>query len=216
MNDIRAFLKFVIPSVIAFALSGVYAIVDGFFVGNTIGDAGLSAINIAYPIVTVLQALGTGIGMGGAVYYSIHKAEGKSEKAKEFVAVGWWILLTISAVVTFIVYLSAETVLRLIGANNIVLQYATDYIKVIAIGASLQIIGTGMIPFIRNYGGSLWAMIAMIGGFITNIILDYLFIWSHGLGMKGASFATIIGQGVTIVIAILYAVFNKTLNSMLL
>lgn len=209
MNDIRAFLKFVIPSVIAFALSGVYAIVDGFFVGNTIGDAGLSAINIAYPIVAVLQALGTGIGMGGAVYYSIHKAEGKNEKAKEFVAVGWWILLTISAVVTVIVYFSAETVLRLLGANNIVLQYATDYIKVIAIGASLQIIGTGMIPFIRNYGGSLWAMIAMIGGFITNIILDYLFIWSHGLGMKGASFATIIGQGVTMIIAILYAVCKR-------
>ncbi len=54
MHNTREFFKYVIPSIIAFALSGVYAIVDGFFVGNTIGDAGLSAINIAYPIVAVL------------------------------------------------------------------------------------------------------------------------------------------------------------------
>ena len=54
MHNTREFFKYVIPSIIAFALSGVYAIVDGFFIGNTIGDAGLSAINIAYPIVAVL------------------------------------------------------------------------------------------------------------------------------------------------------------------
>ena len=75
MNHKADFFKYVIPSVIAFTLAGIYAIVDGYFVGNTIGDAGLSAINIAYPVVAVLQALGTGIGMGGAVYYSIHMAE---------------------------------------------------------------------------------------------------------------------------------------------
>lgn len=61
------FFQYVIPSIIAFALSGIYAIVDGYFVGNTIGDVGLSAINIAYPIVAVLQALGTGIGIVAAV-----------------------------------------------------------------------------------------------------------------------------------------------------
>ena len=209
MNNSREFFKYVVPSVIALTLSGIYAIVDGFFVGNTIGDNGLSAINIAYPIVAVLQALGTGIGMGGAVYYSIHNAEGKEKKAREFVAVAWWMLLIVSAVITGIMYFSTETILKLLGADHVVLQYATDYIKIIAIGAVLQITGTGMIPFIRNYGGSLWAMIAMIGGFITNIILDYLFIWSYGLGMKGAAAATIIGQGVTMIIAITYAVCKR-------
>lgn len=64
MNNRRTFFQYVIPSIIAFALSGVYAIADGYFVGNTIGDAGLSAINIAYPIVALIQAVGTGIGMG--------------------------------------------------------------------------------------------------------------------------------------------------------
>lgn len=79
MRDVKTFFQYVIPSVLSFALSGVYTIVDGFFVGNSIGDLGLSAVNIAYPIVAVIQALGTGtgIGMGGAIYYSIYKAEKK-------------------------------------------------------------------------------------------------------------------------------------------
>lgn len=59
--DIKNFFRYVIPSVLSFALSGVYAIVDGFFVGNSMGDIGLSAVNIAYPIVAVIQALGTGL-----------------------------------------------------------------------------------------------------------------------------------------------------------
>lgn len=93
MGNRREFFHFVIPSIIAFALSGVYAIVDGFFVGNTIGDAGLSAINIAYPITALLQAVGTGIGMGGAVCCAIRKAEGKEAEAKAFIAANWWLLL---------------------------------------------------------------------------------------------------------------------------
>ena len=62
----KKFLKYVVPSVLAFALSGIYAIVDGFFVGNSVGDVGLSAINVVYPVVTLMQSAGTGIGMGGA------------------------------------------------------------------------------------------------------------------------------------------------------
>ena len=75
MSEMKTFFKYVIPSILSFALSGVYAIVDGFFVGHSVGDMGLSAINVAYPVSAVLQAAGTGIGMGGAVYYSISRAE---------------------------------------------------------------------------------------------------------------------------------------------
>lgn len=195
---------------IAFALSGVYAIVDGYFVGNAIGDAGLSAINIAYPIVAVQQAIGTGIGMGGAVYYSIYKAEGRLKKAQSFIATGWWLLLAASLVLTAAIYFSAHELLALLGAENMILSYAEEYIKVIALGTVLQILGTGLVPFMRNYGSSFWAMAAMTGGFITNIILDYLFVWVYEWGTEGAAGATIIGQGVTMAIAIIYALFKKS------
>lgn len=202
MNHKLEFFKYVIPSIIAFALSGIYAIVDGYFVGNTIGDAGLSAINIAYPIVAVLQALGTGIGMGGAVYYSINMAEKEEKRAKKYIATSWWLLILISIVVTVVIYFGASDMLGLLGAEGVILANAMDYIKIIALGAILQVLGTGLIPFMRNYGGSFWSMFAMMGGFITNIILDFIMVWIYGWGMKGAAAATIIGQGVTVAIAI--------------
>lgn len=209
MNHKSLFFKFVIPSVIAFALSGVYAIVDGYFVGNTIGDVGLSAINIAYPIVAVLQALGTGIGMGGAVYYSINMAEKKENRAKEYVATSWWLLVLVSVVITAVIYFFSVDILKLLGADGTILNNAAEYIKIIALGAVLQILGTGMIPFIRNYGSAFWSMFAMVGGFLTNIILDFVCVWVCGMEMKGAAAATIMGQGVTAMIAILYALCNK-------
>ena len=118
MNNKRTFFQYVIPSVLSFALSGVYAIVDGFFVGNSIGDAGLSAINIAYPITAVLQSVGTGIGMGGSVKYSILKAAGNEKKAREFVAGATWLMLLFSAVLTVTVFFTSEKILSALGASG--------------------------------------------------------------------------------------------------
>lgn len=63
-HDIRVFFRYVLPAILSFSLSGVYCIVDGYFIGNRLGDTGLSAVTIAYPIVALLQAIGTGLGMG--------------------------------------------------------------------------------------------------------------------------------------------------------
>lgn len=211
MNNRSTFFKYVIPSIVAFALSGVYAIVDGYFVGNTIGDAGLSAINIAYPIVALIQSVGTGIGMGGAVYYSIHTAEGKHQKAKQFIAASWWLLIAASIIFTFLTFFSAHAVLTVLGADGSVLDYATQYVRIIALGAALQIGGTGLVPFIRNFGSSSFAMIAMLGGFGTNILLDFLLVWVYKQGMTGAALATIISQGATFLLALLYSIIKKKL-----
>ena len=213
-SDVRTFFQYVIPSVLSFALSGVYTIVDGFFVGNSIGDLGLSAVNIAYPIVAVIQALGTGIGMGGAIYYSIYRAEKKEEQAKEFTAGALWVLLISSVLLTVSVFFSNSMLLKLLGASGELLALGEAYIAVIALGAALQVIGTGLVPFIRNHGGSFYAMVSMIAGFVANIILDYLFVWVLGQGVAGAAWATVVGQGVTMLIALVYFIRNKqfTLN----
>ena len=204
MNEMKIFLKYVIPSVLSFALSGVYAIVDGFFVGHSIGDAGLSAINIAYPVSAFLQAAGTGIGMGGAVYYSISRAEKKEKRSKEFLSATLWLLILMSVLLTVFAFLLNRPILQLLGAEGSLLSLGMEYNAVIALGAGLQILSTGLVPFIRNHGGPLYAMISMVAGFITNIILDYLFVWVQGRGMTGAALATILGQGVTLLFSLVY------------
>lgn len=209
MRDVKTFLKYVIPSVLSFALSGIYTIVDGFFVGNSIGDPGLSAVNIAYPIVAVIQALGTGIGMGGAIYYSINKAEKKEAEAKLYTAGALWLLIISSIILTCTIFFLNSPLLSLLGASGQLLSLGEEYIAVIAAGAALQVIGTGLVPFIRNHGGSFYAMISMIAGFVTNIILDYVFVWELEQGVSGAAWATIIGQGVTMLIALVYLLRKK-------
>lgn len=206
MTERRQFYHYVLPSIVAFALSGVYAIVDGFFVGNMTGDLGLSAINVAYPVVAFLQAVGTGIGMGAAVYYSIHLAEGNEERARGYLAAAWWLLLLAGAALTVGTYAAAGPVMRLFGAEGAIHACGTEYLRIIALGAVVQVLGVGLVPCLRNYGGAVWAMVAMVAGFGTNIALDWLFVWVYDWGMTGAALATDIGQGATALIAVVYAV----------
>lgn len=209
MRDTKTFFKYVFPSILSFALSGVYAIVDGLFVGNSLGDIGLSAVNIAYPIEAFIQAVGTGLGMGGAIYYSIYRAEKKEHEARMFTAGALWLMLISSVILTVLVLLCCNPILQLLGATGNMLALAEEYIVIVTVGTALQIFGTGLVPFIRNLGGSFYAMIAMIAGFITNIILDYLFVWVWGQGVAGAAIATVIGQGVTMLIALVYILRKK-------
>lgn len=146
MSNRRTFFYYVIPSVLSFALSGIYAIVDGFFVGNSIGDAGLSAINIAYPITAVLVATGTGIGMGGAVKYSILNAGGHEEKARDYAAEAIWMMLLFSVLLTGSFYVMSERLLSALGAYGELLVLGKEYTTVIVLGAVLQVFGTGMVP----------------------------------------------------------------------
>ena len=163
-RDTKLFFKYVFPSILSFALSGVYAIVDGFFVGNSLGDVGLSAVNIAYPIVAFIQAVGTGIGMGGAIYYSINKAEKKEKEARMFTAGANWLMIAFSVILTVAVLCWYNPLLRILGASGTMLSLAEEYIVVVTIGTILQIFGTGLVPLIRNLGGSFYAMIAMMAG----------------------------------------------------
>lgn len=84
MNNRKIFYQAVIPSMLAFALSGIYSVADGFFVGNSLGDNALAAINIAYPLTAFIQAVGTGIGMGGAVQFAIHNGSGDYGRSRQF------------------------------------------------------------------------------------------------------------------------------------
>ena len=211
MSNRRTFFYYVIPSVLSFALSGIYAIVDGFFVGNSIGDAGLSAINIAYPITAVLVATGTGIGMGGAVKYSILNAGGHEERARDYAAEAIWMMLLFSVLLTGSFYVLSERLFSALGAYGELLVLGKEYTTVIILGTVLQVFGTGMVPFMRNYGGAMWAMIAMICGFATNVILDYILVWVLNRGMTGAALATVMGQGVTMAVALVYCAAKKKL-----
>lgn len=209
MNRKAEFFSYVFPSVLAFALSGVYAIVDGFFIGNSIGDVGLAAINIAYPVTALLQALGTGVGMGGAVQYSIHAGEKQRDVQKGYYNTTIVLLFSACLLVMILLAFTIQPILSAFGAKGQLLALGQEYLRIIVLGAFFQIFSTGLVPLIRNTGGSFIAMIAMICGFLTNIVFDYLLVWVYPYGLAGAAAATIIGQGVTMILCIGYFIKIK-------
>ena len=205
----KEFFAYVVPSVLAFALSGVYTIVDGFFVGQSLGDIGLAAITLGYPVAALVGAVGTGLGLAAAIRYTILNAQSETQKAQECFSAASLLMLLISAVLTALLFFFAEPILRFLGARDEALRLATEYARVIALGAVFQLLATGFVPFIRNMGGASSAMVAMMLGFVTNIVLDYALVWAANWGMAGAALATIIGQAVTMLAAIIFFVRKK-------
>lgn len=205
----KKFFHNVLPSMLAFAFSGVYAIVDGWFVGRNIGDAGLAAINIAYPISAIVQALGTGIGMGGAILLSIAIGKSDEEGQKRYMGNALVMLLCASILFTSTFLFIYKPILVAFGAQGEVMELACQYILFMIGGAIFQMVGTGLLPIVRNYGGALVAMYAMIGGFVLNVVLDWLFMVVLGLGMNGAAAATLMGQAFTVLPSVYYMIVKK-------
>lgn len=209
MKLYKEFFHYVIPSMLAFALSGVYAVADGFFVGNALGDSALAAVNIAYPLTAFLQAVGTGIGMGGAIQYAISAGTANHKRSRQYFGMSLMMLIISGILLTVLLLLNSPAVLRFFGASGRIGELAREYILYIAFGAIFQVLGTGLVPFIRNMGGAVSSMAAMIAGFLTNIFLDYLFVWQLPFGMMGAAAATVIGQAVTFLVCVVFFIVKK-------
>lgn len=196
----------VIPAMLSFGLSGVYGIADGYFLGNAIGDKALAAINIAYPLMALLQALGTGLGMGGAVGYGLAHSTGNEKKANMFFSVSIISQVVMCLILMPMIYFFSPQILSAFGASGEILSMGIEYMRVISFGAIFQIMSSGLLPLTRNLGSYKMASLAMVLGFCFNVVFDGLFVTVFGLGMWGGAVATLMGQAVasfTCIIAII-------------
>ena len=200
----KKYWKFIFPSTLSFLLSGIYSIVDGIFVGKAMGDPGLAAINIAWPLVALIISLGTGIGMGASVMISLNKGAGNDKAADRMEGNAFFLLFTGSLLLTAFLYFFGSPLLTLLGAEGEVHVDALTYLRYILYGAIVQTIANGTIPLMRNRGASFYAMCSMACGCILNIVLDYQFILVYNMGMKGAALATVFGQCTTLLFSIVF------------
>lgn len=198
----KSLLKDCLPTIFSLLLSGLYSVMDGLFVGRAAGDAGLAAINIAWPIAAVINAAGIGIGSGGSVLLSNLAGQNETEESEKTYHLTVGLLTGIGILFTVVLAVSHPAILRLLGAEGKVFTLAKAYIQVIIGGCVFQILGTGFVPLLRNKGMAVQAMVGMVSGMVVNLILNYVFIFMMGLGMRGAALGTISAQFVVILISV--------------
>ncbi|MFR2836252.1 MAG: MATE family efflux transporter [[Clostridium] nexile] len=197
-----------LPTVFSLMLSGLYSVMDGLFVGRAAGDTGLAAVNLAWPLVAVITATGIGIGSGGSVLFSNLAGKDEKEESEKTYHLTVCLLVGVGILLSVILFLTYPILLQLLGARGEVLMQAEAYVQIIILGCVFQIIGSGMIPLLRNRGMAVSAMVSMVTGMFVNLALNYVFIFKVGLGIRGAALGTIAAQ-ISVIFICIYLIYIK-------
>lgn len=187
-------LQYAVPSVISLVINSLYNMVDQVFIGQGVGYLGNAATNVIMPMTLIMLAVAVMLGNGASAFMSLYLGKEKPKKAAE--GVGNMVTLTMGCSILFLILfeLFLEPLCSLFGATTDVLPYAMEYGRIIVLGFPFFVIGVGFSNVIRADGRPKSSMAGMLTGCITNIILDPIFIFVFHWGVKGAAWATIIGQ----------------------
>ena len=203
-NINKLLISFAIPCVISMLINSVYNIVDQIFIGKGVGTLGNAATNVIFPLVIIFNAVAGLIGNGAAANLSLKLGEGKKEEGGKIVGNAVTVSIIFSIILSVIAYFFLPKLVYMFGCTENVYQYAVDYGKIIILGAPFMIIYSALSQLIRADGSPKYSMVLLVVGAILNIILDPIFIFTFNMGVKGGAIATVIGQIVSFVMAILY------------
>ncbi|MEZ3486356.1 MAG: MATE family efflux transporter [Lachnospiraceae bacterium] len=196
--------RFAVPAIISMLVSSLYNIVDQIFIGQGVGMLGNAATNIAFPISIICTATALLLGIGSASNYNLESGAGNQEKACRIVGTGLAMLAICGTLIAGAVLVFLGPLLQIFGVTPEVLPYAQDYTGITAWGIPFLILTTGGNHLIRADRSPAYSMACMLTGAILNTILDPMFIFGFQLGIKGAAWATVIGQAVSGILVILY------------
>lgn len=200
----KLILKYSLPAIASSLVGSLYNIIDQVFVGNSIGELGNAATNVAFPIVVVVAALAITFGFGGASAFSLYLGSKENEKAKSVMGNSITLMLLTGIVIGIITNIFLRPILVAFGGRGQTLEYAVEYTRIIAIGTPLAMLSSGASQLIRADGSPRYAMAATMTGVILNCILDPVLIFGFDMGMAGAALATVIGQSVSSILIVCY------------
>lgn len=189
-NILKDFAKYVSLNVISMIGMSFYILADTFFIANGVGSVGLTALNLVLPLWSLMSGIGLMIGIGAAISYAIKRGNNNENGANRVFTHAIKIGLILGIITTVIGLLFSHDIVRVLGADEIIAPLAGDYLRTLLSFSTVFIINNIMTAFIRNDNAPNLAMLAMILGTLSNVVLDYIFIYSFKLGMFGAALAT--------------------------
>lgn len=207
----RDFSKYVSLNILGQMAFSCYTVADTFFVSAKLGANGLTALNLAFPIFCLINGTGLMLGMGGGIRYSIRKSRNEEKQANCIFTNAVYLVIAFAMLFVFAGLFFSGTIVRLLGADDTVFEITNTYLRVMLLFAPAFLTNNLLQCFVRNDGNPSLSMAAMITGSLSNIVLDYIFIFPLNMGIFGAIFAT--GLAPLISITVLSPYFIKRKNN---
>ncbi len=202
-----------LPLTVAQTVNLLYNIVDRIYIGHldAVGDLALTGLGVTFPVIVIIAAFTSLFASGGSVLFSI--ARGKGDDGEASVALNnTFSLLCISSVVLFSVcFFLRRPILFLFGAGEQSFYYADEYLRIYLFGTAFSMLTTGLNGFINAQGFPRIGMLTTVIGAVINVVLDPVFIFFLGMGVRGAALATVISQAVS-AIWVLSFLCSKKMN----
>ncbi len=209
----RAVLTNVVPSVISMLMVLVYNLADTFFIGQTKDPLMVAAVSLATPAFLIFMAVGMLFGIGGTSMISRMLGEGKRDIAKHISAFCFWTGAAIGVIAMILVIIFAEPICRLVGASDATVEYATQYLSIVAIAIPLVIVSNAFSNIIRSEGQATIAMTGNVIGNLINIVFDPIMILGFGWNVAGAAIATVLGNIFSTVFYIVHLTSKRSILS---
>ena len=186
----KRYAQYVSLNVLGMLGLSCYILADTFFVSKGLGANGLTALNLAIPIYSFIHGSGLMIGMGGGTKYTIQKSQQDHHQANAIFTYAFILGLVFAIVFVLMGLFFSDPLIRLLGADTAVYEMAKTYLQVILLFSPAFLLNNIILCFVRNDGDPTLAMIAMLAGSFSNVILDWIFIFPCQMGIFGAVFAT--------------------------
>ena len=208
----KTLLKLAVPTVVAQVINMLYNVVDRVYIGHMPGDGSLAltGVGVCLPLIMFITAFSSFVATGSAPRSSIFMGNGEKEKAERLLGGSVTLQVCISIILTILLLIFSEPLLLAFGASGNTIGYATGYMKIYSLGTLFVELTLGLNAFITAQGKTMVSMLVVLTGAVLNIILDPVFIYLFDMGVEGAAWATIISQGVSAVLCIIYLSGKKT------
>lgn len=208
----KLLFQLALPAIAAQIINLLYNLVDRVYIGHMPGDGAtaLTGVGVCMPVIMIVSAFAALVSMGGAPRASIFMGKKDNETAEKILGNSFMLQIVISVILTTILLLFNRPLLLKFGASPETIGYATAYMNIYAVGTIFVQLTLGMNAFITAQGFAKTGMLSVLIGAVTNIILDPIFIYGFGMGVRGAALATVISQALSTIWVLSFLMGKKT------
>ena len=194
------FFRYAVPQMVGLLFNSIYTIVDGVFIGNRLGRDAMAAAAVSVPLIEILISLALAVASGAAVMIAARLGQGKIIAAQKIFNTAIWMIASTGLLIALAGNLLLRPLAELLGATPDILDEAATYLWYIVTFAPFQLFSFLLGSMVRNDGRPKLAMTAMILGAVSNIVLDYVFMYPLNMGIAGAALATAVGPVFSVLI----------------